>query len=157
MRNRLLTIIASLAVVLGLSLSASPSHAATYITKKDCTSDGYVCLTVTFWKDDLHQGIGVYNIVGNCTIGGSGPLFGWDDPAIDGHGLDAYNDTSGVLFWTIGESSNVYDTGGSCQNSWYVGVDKPNSHSVTVYWHFTAQFNVYSDYTKTLSVTQLNN
>jgi hypothetical protein len=159
MKKTLLWLVAlAMASAMALVGLAGSSSATTYITKKDCTGNGFVCMTVTFWKDTSTQGIGVYNVVGNCDNSGAGsPAFGWDSPAVDGHSLTAVNDSTGSTFFSLGEGTNVYDTGGTCQNSWYVGIDRPNSHSVTVTWKFTEQLNLLLDEDHTLSVTQLNN
>lgn len=122
----------------------------------DCVDQQAVCLDVLFTKDSLHEGINVDAV--NLWCDANHWATGWDNPAVDGHGLTITNvDTGNVLFRLDDAHSNVTVSNGSCARIVDVNLDRPHAHHFRVYWFFTEQINLWKDYDYAISIDIYNN
>lgn len=143
-------IIVALALAFGLALVIAPPASATQ-TQCTASNDGAVHYCINFSKDAGSDGFYVYWVKGYCDpfAYGTEPIAGWDDIAIDGHGMLLMNLDTLHTQWSVSDAnSNVHlDSGGdhACTRTWWIQEHYPAMNHLYVEWDGTEQLNHQSD------------
>jgi hypothetical protein len=157
--------VAALLLAICMSLTfASPASASQ--TQCRDSSDTAVLLCAVFSKDAGGTGFTLDKLIGSCKpyIFGTEPVAGWDDIAIDGHGIQVWKWDSGVgnqvqKVNITDSNSNVHlDSGGdhACIRTWQIDQHWPDMNTMLIRWDFTEQKNHASDVSDVIQMSFTN-
>lgn len=133
----------------GTIVFAVQSSASATQTQCSESQDTSTKLCAVFSKDAGNTGFTLDRLIGSCKPFwfGTEPIAGWDDIAIDGHGLQVWRWDSGAQVQKVNitdANSNVHlDSGGDhvCTRTWQIDQHWPDMNTMLIRWDFTEQKN----------------
>lgn len=139
--------------------SQTSASASTYKQTHDDRESAF--MEVGYGRQSDGAGFTIYYITIWCDPDHWGALaFGWEDIALDGHGLSIRNLDTNNIRWSRDDSdSNVHlDSGGQyeCKRTWSVNQTFPDANSMAIYYSFTGQRKLQPDYDDSMRIV-INN